>query len=97
MKPGSANKVLRDPQLLMLDEAMTALDPGLEDRIRRAIADCFIGRTILIITHRIETVLNADHVICVDQGRVAAQGSPRDLLSDSEGVLFRALNPKGAD
>jgi ABC-type multidrug transport system fused ATPase/permease subunit len=93
---GLARAVLRDPQLLMLDEAMSALDPGLEQRIRRAIADCFVGRTILIITHRIETVLNADHVICVEQGRVAAQGSPQELLSDPEAILSRTLDPKGA-
>lgn len=93
---GLARAVLRNPQLLMLDEAMSAIDRGLEDRIRRAIDNCFVGRTILIITHRIETVVNADHVICMEKGRVVAQGASHDMLLDPEGVLSQALDPKEA-
>jgi ABC-type multidrug transport system fused ATPase/permease subunit len=90
---GLARAVLRDPQFLMLDEAMNAIDRGLEDRIRRAIDDRFVGRTILIITHRVETVLNAHHVICVENGRVTAEGPPQEVLSDPKGVLSQALHP----
>jgi ABC-type multidrug transport system fused ATPase/permease subunit len=90
---GLARAVLRDPQFLMLDEAMSAIDRGLEDRIRRAIDDRFVGRTILIITHRIETVLNAHHVICVEDGRVVAEGPPQKMLLDPKGVLSQALHP----
>lgn len=90
---GLARAVLRDPQFLMLDEAMNAIDRGLEDRIRRAIDDRFVGRTILIITHRLETVLNAHHVICVENGRVTAEGPPQEVLSDPKGVLSQALHP----
>jgi ABC-type multidrug transport system fused ATPase/permease subunit len=91
---GLARAVLRDPQLLMLDEAMSALDRGLEERIRWAIHERFAGRTILIITHRIETILNVNHVICIKQGRVIAQGAPADLLLDPKGALSQALDPK---
>jgi ABC-type multidrug transport system fused ATPase/permease subunit len=90
---GLARAILRDPQILMLDEAMSALDRGLESQIRRAIEKNYTGRTILIITHRVETVLNANHVIHIEQGRVAAQGPPQDLLLDPDGALFRALAP----
>jgi ABC-type multidrug transport system fused ATPase/permease subunit len=90
---GLARAVLRDPQFLMLDEAMSAIDRGLEDRIRRAIDDRFAGRTILIITHRIETVLNAHHVICVENGRVVAEGNPQEMLLNPKGVLSQALHP----
>jgi ABC-type multidrug transport system fused ATPase/permease subunit len=90
---GLARAVLRDPQFLMLDEAMSAIDRGLEDRIRRAIDDRFAGRTILIITHRIETVLNAHHVICVENGRVVAEGTPQEMLLNPKGVLSQALHP----
>jgi ABC-type multidrug transport system fused ATPase/permease subunit len=76
----------------MLDEAMSAIDRGLEDRIRRAIDDRFVGRTILIITHRIETVLNAHHVICIENGRVVADGNPQEMLLDPGGFLSQALH-----
>jgi len=90
---GLARAVLRDPQFLMLDEAMSAIDRGLEERIRRAIDDRFVGRTVLIITHRIETVLNAHHVICVENGRVVAEGTPQEMLLDPKGALSQALHP----
>jgi ABC-type multidrug transport system fused ATPase/permease subunit len=69
---GLARAILRNPDFLILDEAMSALDRGLEERIRGAIDECFAGRTILIITHRVETVLNADNIIRIDNGTVVA-------------------------
>jgi ABC-type multidrug transport system fused ATPase/permease subunit len=71
---GLARAILRNPDFLMLDEAMSALDHELEGRIRRAIEDRLAGRTILIITHRLETVLNADHIIRIEDGMVLAPG-----------------------
>lgn len=65
---GLARAFLRNPQVLILDEAMSALDPELEARIRCAMDAHFRGRTILIITHHPEAVLNADHVIQLDNG-----------------------------
>ena len=67
---GLARALLRDPQLLILDEAMSALDSELEQRIRHAIDERFAGRTVLIISHRAETVRDADHVIHLHGGRV---------------------------
>ena len=68
---GLARAILRDPDFLMLDEAMSALDRDLERRIRGAIEERFVGRTILIITHRLETLHNAHHLIRIEDGRVA--------------------------
>jgi ABC-type multidrug transport system fused ATPase/permease subunit len=94
---GLARAVLRDPQLLILDEAMSALDRGLESDIRAALNKHFAGRTVLLITHRLETVLSADHVICIDQGRVQEEGSPEDLLSNPAGALSRLLRRRPFD
>lgn len=71
---GLARAILRNPDFLMLDEAMSALDHELEGRIRRAIDTRLAGRTILIISHRLETVLNADHVIHIEEGIVLPPG-----------------------
>jgi ABC-type multidrug transport system fused ATPase/permease subunit len=89
---GLARAVLRDPQLLILDEAMSALDRELENDIRFALNRHFAGRTVLLITHRLESVLSADHVICIDRGRVQEEGSPHELLSNPTGALSRLLN-----
>jgi ABC-type multidrug transport system fused ATPase/permease subunit len=77
---GIARAILRDPGLLILDEATSALDAELEGRIRGALEQRFAGRTILIITHRLETVRNVDHVVCLSEGKVVAEGSPADLV-----------------
>jgi ABC-type multidrug transport system fused ATPase/permease subunit len=67
---GLARALLRKPQLLILDEAMNALDSELEHRIRQAIAQRFSNSTVLIISHRADTVRSADHVVHLQGGRV---------------------------
>ena len=76
---GLARAVLRDPDFLILDEAMSALDTALEDQVRRAIDRQFGNRTILLITHRIETARDAANVIWIENGRVKSQG-PASLI-----------------
>jgi ABC-type multidrug transport system fused ATPase/permease subunit len=88
---GLARALLRDPQLLMLDEAMSALDQKHERRIRSVISESFAGRTTVIVTHRIESVLGADRIVCISRGRVVAEGDPNTLLKDPNSALSQAL------
>jgi len=88
---GLVRAALHNPGLLILDEAMSAMDLALEQRVRRTIQEDFQGRTILLITHRLESVLNSDHVVCIDAGRIVAEGRPNDMLLDSNSVLSKAL------
>lgn len=76
---GLARAILRDPRFLLLDEATNALDKDLEARIRRAIEERFAGRTILIISHRLETLHDVDHVIRLQDGRVIAREARQAL------------------
>ncbi|MET0660066.1 MAG: ABC transporter ATP-binding protein [Steroidobacteraceae bacterium] len=89
---GLARAFLRNPQILLLDEAMSALDGALEDSIRKNVERQFAGRTVILITHRLETVLTADHIICIDHGRIVEQGAPQELLSKPGGALRRMLH-----
>lgn len=75
-----ARAVLRNPQFLILDEAMSALDGDLEESVRRAIQARFSDRTILLITHRLENVFHADHVIRIEAGKIRAEGLPTELF-----------------
>lgn len=88
---GLARAILRDPQFLILDEAMSALDRDLEETLRAAIKHQFSDRTVLLITHRLETVVNTDHVIYIDGGRVRLEGPPAKLLQDSTNSFSKAL------
>ncbi|MCK1708607.1 ABC-type multidrug transport system fused ATPase/permease subunit [Bradyrhizobium sp. LM2.7] len=78
-----ARAIVRNPKILILDEAMSALDRTLEENVRRAIQLRLKGRTLLLITHRLESVLDADHIVCIENGRVCAEGSPSELVADS--------------
>jgi subfamily B ATP-binding cassette protein MsbA len=84
---GLARALLRDPEFLILDEAMSALDRGLEDRVRMAINARRAGRTTLIITHRLETVRNAEHAIWIEDGVVRAEGPPAIVVEEAEILL----------
>lgn len=84
---GLARAILRDPQFMILDEAMSALDFGLEDRIRHIIANRMAGKTLLIITHRLETIKSADHAIWIENGKVRREGPPDRLLTEAKSAL----------
>ncbi|MCF8708612.1 ABC transporter ATP-binding protein [Rhizorhapis sp. SPR117] len=88
---GLARAILRDPDILILDEATSALDTALEAQIRKALEQRFAGRTILIITHRLETVRHVDHVICLSEGRMLGEGPPAEMLEPRPGISLAAL------
>ena len=79
---------LADPDLLVLDEATSAVDPSLEMRIGQALERLMRGRTSVTIAHRMSTAENADEVIVVDAGRIVQRGPHRRLVEDG-GVYGR--------
>jgi ABC-type multidrug transport system fused ATPase/permease subunit len=81
---------LADPDLLVLDEATSAVDPNLEMRIGRALERLMSGRTSVTIAHRLSTAENADEVIVVDRGRVVQRGHHSALLV--EGGVYGGLH-----
>jgi len=86
---GLARALLRDPDILILDEATSALDSALEHEIRGAIRQKLAGRTLLVITHRLEAIMSADQVICIGSGRVLDCGSPAELRSRSASAFWK--------
>ncbi|MEC7121721.1 MAG: ABC transporter transmembrane domain-containing protein [Pseudomonadota bacterium] len=78
-----ARAVLKDPSLLLLDEATSSLDAESERAVQAALEKVMEGRTTLVIAHRLATVLKADRIIVMDQGRVVASGTHTQLLRDN--------------
>ena len=72
-----------DPHILILDDSTSSVDLSTEYRIQKALDDLMIGRTSFVIAQRISTVLNADQIIVLDKGRVAAMGTHEELMEDS--------------
>ncbi|HEU0118269.1 MAG TPA: ATP-binding cassette domain-containing protein, partial [Alphaproteobacteria bacterium] len=84
-----ARAILRNPCLLLLDEATSALDAESERLVQDAL-DCLMkDRTTLIIAHRLSTVVNADKIIVMDQGRIVASGTHQSLIA--QGGLYARL------
>jgi ATP-binding cassette, subfamily B, bacterial len=77
-----ARVFLRDPGVVILDEASSRLDPATEDRIERAVDRLLVGRTAILIAHRLATLERAEHVLVLDDGRVAEIGPRAELLAD---------------
>jgi ABC-type multidrug transport system fused ATPase/permease subunit len=73
---------LRDPDIVVLDEATARVDPETEERLEQAIARLILGRTTLIIAHRLSTLRHVDEIVVLDHGRVVEHGDRADLADD---------------
>ncbi|WP_231945038.1 ABC transporter ATP-binding protein [Agrococcus jejuensis] len=84
-----ARALLSAPAVLLLDESTSSLDGRNEAQLQGAIDEVAAGRTLLVIAHRLSTVVDADQIVVLDQGRVAATGTHAELLASSP--LYREL------
>lgn len=85
-----ARAVLRQSKLVVLDEATAAVDAATDAAIQLAVRRCFHGATTLTVAHRLQTILDSDRVMVLEQGEVAELDTPAELLK-IEGGLFRGL------
>jgi ATP-binding cassette subfamily B multidrug efflux pump len=84
-----ARALLRDPEILILDEATAHVDPEAEELIEKGVAELMKGRTTLVIAHRLSTIRNADLIVVMDKGQVIEQGKHEELIA--RGGLYAAL------
>ena len=84
-----ARAVLKNPEILILDESTSALDTESEKLVQDALNKLLVGRTSVVIAHRLSTIHNADKIIVVDHGRVAEQGTHTELLA--KGGIYAKL------
>ncbi len=80
-----ARALLKNPKILILDEATSAVDAYTEAEIQKALKSFCQGRTVLIIAHRLNTIRHADQILVLEQGQVIEQGTHKDLL-ESQGL-----------
>jgi ABC-type multidrug transport system fused ATPase/permease subunit len=85
-----ARAILRDPQILILDEATSQIDPESELLIHKALEQFIRGRTTIMITHRLSTLALADRILVMDAGRIVGDGRHGELLEKCD--LYRRLH-----
>ena len=84
-----ARALLKDAPVIVLDEATAFIDPENEEKMNAAISEVIRGKTVLIIAHRLHTVVGADKIIVLNEGSVDAEGTHEELLKKSE--VYRRL------
>jgi len=88
-----ARAMLKNPPILVLDEATSALDSESEKLVQEAIETLMKNRTVILIAHRLSTVINADQIVVIDKGTIAEVGKHRELL-DKNGIYTKLYNLK---
>ncbi|HDQ74157.1 MAG TPA: ABC transporter ATP-binding protein [Chloroflexi bacterium] len=84
-----ARTLLKDPRILILDDATSSVDTETEGEIRQALEHLMDGRTTFIIAHRIQSVMDADLILVLDQGQVVQRGTHEGLMA--EGGIYRQI------
>ncbi|MDI6025804.1 ABC transporter ATP-binding protein [Corticibacterium sp. UT-5YL-CI-8] len=84
-----ARAMVRNAPILLLDEATSALDNESEAKVQQALAAAMQGRTTVVIAHRLSTVIGADRIVVLEQGRLMEQGTHAELLADPNSLYAR--------
>jgi ABC-type multidrug transport system fused ATPase/permease subunit len=87
-----ARALARRPEILLLDEATSALDNESEIKVQRVIEKLKGHTTIIVVAHRLSTVLNSDKLLVLENGKITEEGAPQELLKDKKSYFYKMYN-----
>ncbi|OPJ60581.1 ABC transporter ATP-binding protein [Clostridium oryzae] len=85
-----ARMMLKKPQIILLDEATSALDNVTESAVKKSLEELSAGRTVVTVAHRLSTIMEYDSIIVLDAGKIAEQGTYKELM-DKKGLFYRLV------
>lgn len=91
-----ARALAHAPEILVLDEATSSVDPVTEHEVQRSLGNILAGRTSLVVAHRLSTILSADRIIVMHRGKVREIGTHRELLA-ARGIYHRLFTLQFAE
>lgn len=86
-----ARAILKDAPIIILDEATASVDPENEHLIQQAISELTVGKTVIVIAHRLATIEHADQILVVDGGEIVQKGTHKELISQA-GLYQKFIN-----
>jgi len=87
-----ARALLKNAPIVLLDEATASLDVENETQVQEALSRLLAGKTVIVIAHRMRTVLNADKIVVLKEGSVVEQGAPEVLLQNEQSLFRRMVS-----
>ncbi|MFZ9295501.1 MAG: ATP-binding cassette domain-containing protein, partial [Bacteroidia bacterium] len=84
-----ARAVLKNPKILILDEATSSLDSASEHLVQEALDKLMQGRTSIVIAHRLATIRNADRIVVLHNGKIEAEGTHEQLIENQKGLYYQ--------
>ena len=92
-----ARAVLRDPQILVMDEATSSIDTATERLVQAGVDEVLKGRIAFVVAHRLSTIRRADVILVIERGAIVEQGTHRDLLAQRGRYFELYTNQYAAD
>jgi ABC-type multidrug transport system fused ATPase/permease subunit len=92
-----ARALIRKPKVLMLDEATASIDQESDTFIQKTIREAFGDITVITIAHRINTIIDSDKVLVMEEGKIAEYDSPKNLLNQKDSMFSKLINNMGEE
>ena len=92
-----ARAIAKDPEIFIFDDSFSALDFKTDSKLREALAEKTENKTVIIVAQRISTILNADKIIVLEEGKIVGQGTHEELMKNNETYKQIALSQLSED
>ena len=92
-----ARAMLNDSKIVMMDEATANVDQQTDKFIQKMVRECFKNSSLIVIAHRLRTIIKSDVIVVMEEGSCKEMGSPRELANDKNSLLYNYITHSGVE